>query len=257
MKKQRKIVLAYSGGLDTSIILKWLQEKYNAKVIAFTANIGQKINKKKIIKNAKKLGVKTIVIENLKDLFVKDELLDVYTEELANILKSIDLNEIPENYKELVIQNQNINLTKKIKFDNDILHRSKIIKHFLDNNTKLSRTEKDFKSVSEKRAKQGGRTVQGPKKFKPQFNQHNSATHRPTGQQNNRWPKPHNNNYGGRPYQQRPNSGYSGANTRPNNSYANRGNYSTRGASRGTHRGQWRGRGSYRGRSSTTNRGRY
>jgi len=72
MKKQRKIVLAYSGGLDTSIILKWLQENYNAEVIAYTADIGQEINKQKIIENAKKLGVKKIVIENLKDLFVKE-----------------------------------------------------------------------------------------------------------------------------------------------------------------------------------------
>jgi len=72
MKKQRKIVLAYSGGLDTSIILKWLQEKYNAEVISYTADIGQKIDKEKIIKNAKKLGVKKIIIENLKDLFVKE-----------------------------------------------------------------------------------------------------------------------------------------------------------------------------------------
>ena len=72
MKKQKKIVLAYSGGLDTSIILKWLQENYNAEVIAYTADIGQKINKKKIINNAKKLGVKKIIIENLKDLFVKE-----------------------------------------------------------------------------------------------------------------------------------------------------------------------------------------
>ena len=53
MKKKRKIVLAYSGGLDTSIILKWLQENYDAEVIAYTADIGQKINKTKIINNAK------------------------------------------------------------------------------------------------------------------------------------------------------------------------------------------------------------
>ena len=72
MKKQKKIVLAYSGGLDTSIILKWLQKKYNSEVIAYTADIGQKINKKKIIKNAKKLGVKKIIIENLKEIFIKD-----------------------------------------------------------------------------------------------------------------------------------------------------------------------------------------
>jgi len=72
MKKKRKIVLAYSGGLDTSIILKWLQEKYDAEVIAYTADIGQKINKKKIVKNAKALGIKRIIIEDLKDLFVKE-----------------------------------------------------------------------------------------------------------------------------------------------------------------------------------------
>ena len=72
MKKKRKIVLAFSGGLDTSIILKWLQENYNAEIIAYTSNIGQQINKKKIIKNAKALGVKKIIIEDLKDLFVRD-----------------------------------------------------------------------------------------------------------------------------------------------------------------------------------------
>ena len=71
-KKKSKIVLAYSGGLDTSIILKWLQENYNSDVIAYTADIGQKMNKTKIIKNAKKLGVKNIVIEDLKNIFVKD-----------------------------------------------------------------------------------------------------------------------------------------------------------------------------------------
>ena len=72
MKSKKKIVLAYSGGLDTSIILKWLQENYNAEIIAYTADIGQEIDKKKIIKNAKKLGVKNIIIEDLKNIFVKD-----------------------------------------------------------------------------------------------------------------------------------------------------------------------------------------
>ena len=71
-KKKNKIVLAYSGGLDTSIILKWLQENYNSEIIAYTANIGQELNKKKVIKNAKKLGVKNIIIEDLKNTFVKD-----------------------------------------------------------------------------------------------------------------------------------------------------------------------------------------
>ena len=68
----KKIVLAYSGGLDTSIILKWLQENYKAEIIAYTSDIGQVIDKKKIIKNAKRLGVKTIIIEDLKNIFVKD-----------------------------------------------------------------------------------------------------------------------------------------------------------------------------------------
>ena len=68
----KKIVLAYSGGLDTSIILKWLQENYKAEIIAYTADIGQKIDKKKIIKNAKKLGVKKIIIKNLRNIFIKD-----------------------------------------------------------------------------------------------------------------------------------------------------------------------------------------
>ena len=47
MRIKKRIVLAFSGGLDTSIILKWLQENYNAEVIAYTADIGQKIDKKK------------------------------------------------------------------------------------------------------------------------------------------------------------------------------------------------------------------
>jgi len=72
MKSKKKIVLAYSGGLDTSIILKWLQENYDAEVICYTADVGQEIDKKKIITNAKKFGVKNIIIEDLKDIFVKD-----------------------------------------------------------------------------------------------------------------------------------------------------------------------------------------
>ena len=72
MKSKKKIVLAYSGGLDTSIILKWLQENYNAEVICYTADVGQEIDRKKIITNAKKFGVKNIIIKDLKDVFVKD-----------------------------------------------------------------------------------------------------------------------------------------------------------------------------------------
>ena len=69
---KKRIILAYSGGLDTSIILKWLQENYDAEIVAYTADIGQEINKKKIISNAKKLGVRNIIIKDLKDTFVKE-----------------------------------------------------------------------------------------------------------------------------------------------------------------------------------------
>ncbi len=72
MEFKKKIVLAYSGGLDTSVILKWLQENYKAEIICYTADIGQEIDKKKIIKNAKKFGVKKIIIRDLKNIFVKD-----------------------------------------------------------------------------------------------------------------------------------------------------------------------------------------
>jgi len=72
MKSKKKIVLAYSGGLDTSVILKWLQENYNAEVICYTADVGQEIDKKKIFKNAKKFGVKNIIIQDLKNEFVEN-----------------------------------------------------------------------------------------------------------------------------------------------------------------------------------------
>ncbi len=69
---KKKIVLAYSGGLDTSIILKWLQENYNAEVIAYTADIGQNLDREKIVNNAKKLGVKKVIIKDLKNIFIKN-----------------------------------------------------------------------------------------------------------------------------------------------------------------------------------------
>jgi len=72
MKTKKKIVLAYSGGLDTSVILKWLQRNYNSEIICYTADIGQEIDRKKIFKTAKKFGVKNIIIQNLKDEFVKN-----------------------------------------------------------------------------------------------------------------------------------------------------------------------------------------
>ena len=58
MKSKSKIVLAYSGGLDTSIILKWLQENYDADVICYTADVGQEIDRKKLLLMQKNLVLK-------------------------------------------------------------------------------------------------------------------------------------------------------------------------------------------------------
>lgn len=67
-----KIVLAYSGGLDTSVILKWLIKKYQAEVIAFVADIGQKENLNSVKKKAVLTGAKKVYVENLKEEFARD-----------------------------------------------------------------------------------------------------------------------------------------------------------------------------------------
>ena len=70
--KPKKVILAYSGGLDTSVIAKWLIEKYGCQVITFTADIGQGEEIKDAKIKAKKLGIKKIYIEDLKEEFVKN-----------------------------------------------------------------------------------------------------------------------------------------------------------------------------------------
>ena len=70
--KPKKVVLAYSGGLDTSVIAKWLMETYGLEVITFTADIGQGEETKEAKAKAKKLGIKKIYIEDLREEFVKD-----------------------------------------------------------------------------------------------------------------------------------------------------------------------------------------
>ena len=68
----KKIVLAYSGGLDTSVILKWLQDQYGCEVITFTADIGQGEELEPARKKAKQFGVKQIFIDDLREEFVRD-----------------------------------------------------------------------------------------------------------------------------------------------------------------------------------------
>ncbi|MDP7667303.1 MAG: argininosuccinate synthase, partial [Rhodospirillales bacterium] len=68
----RKVVLAYSGGLDTSVILKWLQDAYRCEVVAFTADIGQGEELDEARRKAEMMGVEEIFVEDLREEFVKD-----------------------------------------------------------------------------------------------------------------------------------------------------------------------------------------
>ena len=72
IKDVKKIVLAYSGGLDTSVILKWLQQEYKCEVVTFTADLGQGEEIELAREKAKSAGVKEIFIEDLREEFVKD-----------------------------------------------------------------------------------------------------------------------------------------------------------------------------------------
>ena len=74
----KKIVLAYSGGLDTSVILKWLQNKYECPVVTFTADIGQGDELSPIEAKAKNLGVEEIFIEDLQEEFVRDYVFPMF-----------------------------------------------------------------------------------------------------------------------------------------------------------------------------------
>src|ERR1700676_4229665 len=68
----KKVVLAYSGGLDTSVILRWLQETYRCEVVTFTADLGQGEELEPARKKAELLGVKEIFIDDLREEFVRD-----------------------------------------------------------------------------------------------------------------------------------------------------------------------------------------
>ena len=74
----KKIVLAYSGGLDTSVILKWLQEKYQCPVVTFTADLGQGEELSPVRGKAESLGVKEVFIEDLREDFVKNYVFPMF-----------------------------------------------------------------------------------------------------------------------------------------------------------------------------------
>jgi len=78
MRKINKVVLAFSGGLDTSVILKWLQDTYQCEVVTFTADVGQGEEVEPARAKAKQLGVEEIYIEDLREEFVRDYVFPMF-----------------------------------------------------------------------------------------------------------------------------------------------------------------------------------
>ena len=163
--ENEEIILTYErAAAENSIQSDKIFKIY--KQIAF--NVNQLINALDVYKNLPNYKARALIYQSmllsdniekklylvflLKDLFEKDKLINVYSKELTKILRNIDPKKIPENYEEAVKLNIKGNLqdNKKIKFNNDIIHRSKIIKHFLKDDNSNSKVEKDFKSVYKK-----------------------------------------------------------------------------------------------------------
>jgi argininosuccinate synthase len=89
MSEIKKVVLAYSGGLDTSIILKWLQVTYGCEVVTFTADLGQGEELEPARRKAEMLGIKEIYVEDLREEFVRDYVFPMFR---ANTLyEGVDL----------------------------------------------------------------------------------------------------------------------------------------------------------------------
>ncbi len=78
MSDTKKVVLAYSGGLDTSVILKWLQDEYACEVVTFTADLGQGEEVEPAREKAKSLGIKEIYIDDLREEFVRDYVFPMF-----------------------------------------------------------------------------------------------------------------------------------------------------------------------------------
>ncbi len=78
ISKVKKVVLAYSGGLDTSVILKWLQDKYQCEVVTFTADLGQREEVEPAREKAQALGIQEIYVEDLREEFVRDYVFPMF-----------------------------------------------------------------------------------------------------------------------------------------------------------------------------------
>ena len=163
--ENEEIILTYEkAAAEESLKSNEIFEIY--KQILFSVN--QLINSKEVYKNLPNFKARALIYQSLlladdaekkiylafllKDLFERDNLASVYQQKLFQILNNIDETKIPDSYKDIIanVLSKNLLADKNVKFDNDILHRSKVIKHFLENKEKISKTEKDFKSVYKK-----------------------------------------------------------------------------------------------------------
>ena len=91
MTEIKKIVLAYSGGLDTSVILKWLQKKYKVPVIALLADVGQGEDLEDAKKRAVKIGAQKVVVKNLEERFTKTNINKFDAEDAEKYLRASGL----------------------------------------------------------------------------------------------------------------------------------------------------------------------
>ncbi len=163
--ENKEVILTYEKAAAQNSFSK--EEIFNLyKQILF--NVNQLVNATEAYKNLSNYEARALIYQKvllseniekklyfaflLKQLFEKDKLENVYVKELSNILNSITPEEIPENYAKLVTETikQNSSTAGKIKFENDVLHKSKVIKHFLENEDKIKKTQKDFDSVYKK-----------------------------------------------------------------------------------------------------------
>ena len=100
-KQIKKIVLAYSGGLDTTVILHWLKETYNAEVITFTADIGQDHNPDLVKKRANEIGASKVILEDLKEELEGEDLPLQAQIEFANAESSFSTSESGEDNEDI------------------------------------------------------------------------------------------------------------------------------------------------------------
>ena len=127
--KKKKVVLAYSGGLDTSVILKWLQSEKNLDVIAFVADVGQKDELELAKKNAIKMGAIKVLVVDLKNIFAKNFIFPMFRAKI-NLIPfnpwpgskyQVSSKEKIENFKNYILEKGKLVATIRTPRGEDVL----------------------------------------------------------------------------------------------------------------------------------------